>query len=673
MSASIAIWVGSLNQHPVAFEQNLNNILSSLTFCQENGCVYRAGVELEVTGYSCGEHFREDETFDQAWQSIAAILSSGLTKDLLVEIGMPIVHEKHLYNCLLVIHDSRILYIRPKTKLTKTELWDEEKYFTAFGSKQLTEELVLPKNIQDLTGQTKVGFGRYFTRLNNFSVIQIFRSELDEHITQQALKIGTSVVSVASASFFETGTFTTFAKSIKAMSEKTTSQIVTTSVKGTEGFKLLFEGGSLWASEGHLKTVNDPLGLIHVENTKVIIPQTPQAIKSYLGPTNFRSLKAEVNLAETKDNTNFEEHKDFVPQERERELLNAMSSYIWDQLIKSHACGFFVPLSGGADSSLISFTVHYLCYRIYTINDPTIARQFRECVGEMFLPFDSPAQLTSKILFTAYLPSSFSGVTRKHAEGLAARIGANFMEISIQKIVDQFKETIEGALEIKTNFRKNGEFIREDLALQNLQARTRLVLSYLCAQLLPVKFNLKSFLLCFGTGNLSEVLRGYYTKYDCSSGDLNIIGSLNKTDIKRLLRYAAEHFDDFEILNGIASQAPTAELRPSENGHSTQTDEGEMGFTYEELDFLGIKMKASHFGSKGLVESFKKQFPDQNAEEKVEKFLAHFRQNRHKATVLPASLHLTNYDTDGAFDPRPVLYLEVPQLVKRQSPDFSHQ
>jgi NAD+ synthase (glutamine-hydrolysing) len=658
MTTSIAAWVGSLNQHPLAFEQNLTNILDSLSFCQDNGCVYRPGIELEVTGFSCGEHFKEKETTDQAWESVATILASGLTKGLLVEIGMPFVHEENLYNCLVVIYDGKVLYIRPKTELSTTNLYDEKKYFTAFGSTQLTEEVDLPKSIQEVTGQTKVGFGRYFARLNNFSIIQVFRSELERHITKQAMKIDASVISVPNAGFFETGTFAAFAKTIRNLSRATSSHVLINSIKGTEGSKLLFEGGALWAFGGNLKTIHEPLGLIQVESARVIMPLIPQLIKSYLGPTNFRSHKSDIKLTEVEEEINFEEYSDFSAQDRERELLNAMSCYIWDQLIKSGACGFFVPLSGGADSSLISFTVYYLCHRIYTINHPIIARQLRACVGEMFLPFDSPAQLTGKILFTAYLPSSFSGVTRKNAEGLATRIGSNFMEIGIQKIFDQFRETIEGALDIKTSFRKGDQFIREDLALQNIQARTRLVLSYLCAQLLPVKFNLKSFLLCFGTGNLSEVFRGYYTKYDCSSGDLNIIGSLSKTDIKSILQYAAEHFDDFEILKTIATQPPTAELRPSENNHhSTQTDEEEMGFTYEELDFLGTEMKVSQSGPKELAEAFNKQFPNQNAEEKVEKFLVHFRRNRHKATVLPASVHLTNYDIDGAFDSRPVLYL----------------
>ena len=65
------------------------------------------------------------------------------------------------------------------------------------------------------------------------------------------------------------------------------------------------------------------------------------------------------------------------------------------------------------------------------------------------------------------------------------------------------------------------------------------------------------------TGNNSEVLRGYYTKYDNSSGDYNLVGSLNKQDIWAIMRYAAERDSNFNIIEQIANAAPTAQLRPS--------------------------------------------------------------------------------------------------------------
>ena len=52
----------------------------------------------------------------------------------------------------------------------------------------------------------------------------------------------------------------------------------------------------------------------------------------------------------------------------------------------------------------------------------------------------------------------------------------------------------------------------EDLALQNIQARLRMVTAYLFAQLLPWVRGRRGFLLVLGSANVDEGLRGYMTK-----------------------------------------------------------------------------------------------------------------------------------------------------------------
>lgn len=59
------------------------------------------------------------------------------------------------------------------------------------------------------------------------------------------------------------------------------------------------------------------------------------------------------------------------------------------------------------------------------------------------------------------------------------------------------------------------------MALQNIQARIRMVISYLYAQASLVYYNRPGSLLVLGTSNVDESLVGYVTKYDCSSADLN--------------------------------------------------------------------------------------------------------------------------------------------------------
>lgn len=63
------------------------------------------------------------------------------------------------------------------------------------------------------------------------------------------------------------------------------------------------------------------------------------------------------------------------------------------------------------------------------------------------------------------------------------------------------------------------------------------------------------------SSNLDEGLRGYNAKYDCSSGDLNPIGNINKHDIRLFLKWFAAQYN-MPVLTEIAEASPTSELRP---------------------------------------------------------------------------------------------------------------
>lgn len=121
-----------------------------------------------------------------------------------------------------------------------------------------------------------------------------------------------------------------------------------------------------------------------------------------------------------------------------------------------------------------------------------------------------------------------------------------------------------------------GSDVRESIALQNIQARIRMVLSYLFAQLMLWVRGRPGGLLVLGSGNVDEALRGYMTKYDCSSADINPIGSISKNDLKKFLNYVKDHFE-LNILEEILNAVPTAELVPLQEGKLVQTDEEDMG------------------------------------------------------------------------------------------------
>ena len=80
--------------------------------------------------------------------------------------------------------------------------------------------------------------------------------------------------------------------------------------------------------------------------------------------------------------------------------------------------------------------------------------------------------------------------------------------------------TFATATSMLPKFKVHGGSAMENLALQNVQARNRMVLSYLFSQLLPWSRGGAGCLLVLGSSNVDESLRGYFTKYTGGLGEL---------------------------------------------------------------------------------------------------------------------------------------------------------
>ncbi len=79
--------------------------------------------------------------------------------------------------------------------------------------------------------------------------------------------------------------------------------------------------------------------------------------------------------------------------------------------------------------------------------------------------------------------------------------------------------------------------------------------------------------LVVGTGNKTEILLGYSTLYGDAACAFNPLGDLYKTQIRQLARAVG-------VPEVILEKPPSADLWQG------QTDEGELGFTYAEVDLL---------------------------------------------------------------------------------------
>ncbi|WP_254861822.1 NAD+ synthase [Halovivax gelatinilyticus] len=102
-------------------------------------------------------------------------------------------------------------------------------------------------------------------------------------------------------------------------------------------------------------------------------------------------------------------------------------------------------------------------------------------------------------------------------------------------------------------------------AVGNARARIRAVFNYLVAN--------HENRLVLGTGNRSEACVGYFTKYGDGAVDCHPIGNLYKQQVRQL----ASHLG---VPDDLVEKTPTAEL------WADQTDEDELGLTYDELDAI---------------------------------------------------------------------------------------
>lgn len=102
-----------------------------------------------------------------------------------------------------------------------------------------------------------------------------------------------------------------------------------------------------------------------------------------------------------------------------------------------------------------------------------------------------------------------------------------------------------------------------DIPNANLRARIRMIILYYYA-------NLNQLIVC-GTGDKSEIMLGYFTKYGDGGVDILPIGDLYKTQVRELARR-------LNLPRRIAEKPSSPRLLPG------QTAEKELGATYDEID-----------------------------------------------------------------------------------------
>ena len=177
-----------------------------------------------------------------------------------------------------------------------------------------------------------------------------------------------------------------------------------------------------------------------------------------------------------------------------------------------------------------------------------------------------------------------------------------------QTLIDQFKvqcETIEITDMVEPLFGRNPQLSKQRKG--NIMARSRMIILYDQSEAFKG--------LVIGTSNKTELLLGYTTMWGDMASALNPIGDLYKTQVCQFSRALG-------IPSVIIDKAPSADLWVG------QTDEGELGFTYEEVDRLLYLLVDQRFSPQECVEEgFDEKF--------VNSVITRIRRNQFKRMMPP--------------------------------------
>lgn len=197
-----------------------------------------------------------------------------------------------------------------------------------------------------------------------------------------------------------------------------------------------------------------------------------------------------------------------------------LEGWIRDMLNGACASGGVVGLSGGVDSAVLAALLRRVCGHDNMLAVAMPCHSMRE--DELF------------------------------ARMIAEKLDIQMVKIDLSGVYDEYIRCAESSY---------GDF--SAMAKANIKPRIRMTTLYAIAQS-------KNYLV-FGGSNKDEIEFGYFTKYGDSGVDALPLADLLKGEVVALARYLG-------VPDQVVDRPPTAGLWEG------QTDEGEMGLTYDELD-----------------------------------------------------------------------------------------
>ena len=524
-----------LNQWALDFEGNQARIVESIRQAKRAGATLRVGPELEITGYGCLDHFLEGDIFLHSWEMLARTITDPGCQDILLDIGMPVMHKNVRFNCRLICYNGRVLLIRPKLWLANDGNYREMRYFSCWHE-FLVEDFYLPGIISSIHGQELTRIGDAVISTQDTVIAPETCEELftpDGPHVRLSLD-GVEIFTNSSGSHHNLRKLNTRLDLILEATKKAGGVYLYSNQRGCDGDRLYYDGCSSIFINGKMKAQASQFSLEDVEVSTATVDL--EEIRSYrsrpsrgmqaVRSRSYERIRVPMRLSRRAGviDPRITPSPTLEPRYHspEEEIGLGAGCFLWDYLRRSRQSGYFVPLSGGVDSCSTAVLVFSMCRIVFDAiqsgNTQVLADARRIC-GELepsaWKP-TSPQDLCGRIFATCYMGSENSSKeTRQRASDLARDIGAYHTDLKIDTVVSALINLFTTVTRFRPRFQVHGGSGSENLALQNIQARIRMVIAYLFAQLLPTVSGKAGSYLVLGSANVDESLSGYLTKYDC--------------------------------------------------------------------------------------------------------------------------------------------------------------
>lgn len=582
----------TLNQIPLDWENNVTNIVSAITEARKKNVDILCLPELCVTGYGCEDVFLSDWLSATAWQKLGTIIPH--CEEIVVCIGLPIRIHGQTFNGVCVVRNQKILGITLKQNLANEGVHYEPRWFVPWRANNIVELAMGDETVRagDIIYETDgICFG--------FEICEDAWSK--NRPGHQLQKRGVNLIMNPSASHFAMGKASTREKEVIIDGSKEFDCVyLFVNHLGNEAGRMIYDGDIVIGQQGELLAVNNRLSF---------------------KPWNLLTLHIDFSDPGQSERKPITDNRD-----RNEEFARAASLALFDYLRKSKSRGFVLSLSGGADSACCAVLVAEMVRRASTeLGWP----DFWKALGHD--PSSSPVQQhesVQKLLTCAYQSTRNSSAdTLNAARNLAESIGATFHHWSIDEEAESYRKKMEAALGRKLSWE------HDDIALQNIQARSRSPIIWMLA-------NLNQSLL-LTTSNRSEGDVGYATMDGDTSGSLAPLAGVDKPFILQWLTWAQQQLG-YKGLSPVNQLTPTAELRPPDRAQSDEKDLMPYAVLVS-IERLAIHQRLSPFA---IFQHLKDQHDPDQLKTWIRKFFRLWATNQWKRERLAPSFHFDDFNVD---------------------------